>query len=690
MKKYQTCIHLLLLLITPFSLVHPEEIFLPLSNQFVSKVVSWEPPETYDEILELIKEIELDDFEKRYSEKDLQKITDFLIFLARQGILPGEEEKAAELEGDIEELFLEKEYQPAYFSEGSHKLCIEPAILYPEARPSIELVGKISKSWKSTKKFVKKHKKAVIIGIVVIVVVVSIGVGVAVASSSAAAAAAIVDSETSKPVVSNPSSNSSEPPLKDICTAREEMEETAYSFKEQLVSAKTFSSNQEGSELPPEETARIMGAVFAHEILELFQEHNKNPEFFYENRKTSMEDSFEEKETAKDLAHLEVDRRFSTEYGKTFSETNQGFNYSVLEKRGDLARSKGYYFQAIHDFSEAIEINPENPELYLRRGNTYFDMGHYDHSLEDFKRFTDINRDLSRKIPLSLSQFTVGFAKGLPKGVYESGEGILLFLTDFVVHPVHTSKQVIESFSALVDLVKNDEWGLIGESLSPEVSQLIKEWDILPSDKRGELAGYAIGKHGADILIPGTLAKVASKSVKKAKQLSTVCKNIKKAEEMLLLETAVEMGSTKVGEVINLGKANRFIGEELGFTSREIGHLKQAGKLEGAIDGACESLLAKSPSEAYISAKNGGKHARLIEFEQRSVKEVQKSIKSLEKQIAKHQDKIANPSKYCPGWDKMDSRRKNALINKKWPSEIQCFAEEKGILQTVLEQMIEN
>ncbi|MEX0961598.1 MAG: hypothetical protein WDZ28_01925 [Simkaniaceae bacterium] len=62
----------------------------------------------------------------------------------------------------------------------------------------------------------------------------------------------------------------------------------------------------------------------------------------------------------------------------------------------------------------------------------------------------------------------------------------------------------------------------------------------------------------------------------------------------------------------------------------------------------------------------------------------------MEKQIVKHQDKIANPSKYCPEWDAMDPRRKNALIDKRWPAEIQCFTEERGILQTILEQMIEN
>jgi hypothetical protein len=81
----------------------------------------------------------------------------------------------------------------------------------------------------------------------------------------------------------------------------------------------------------------------------------------------------------------------------------------------------------------------------------------------------------------------------------------------------------------------------------------------------------------------------------------------------------------------------------------------------------------------------------LIElYEKRSAKEIQKGIKSLEKQIAVHKDKIANPSKHCPEWDTMDPRRKDALINKRWPAEIQCYTEERDVLRTILEQMFEN
>ena len=48
-------------------------------------------------------------------------------------------------------------------------------------------------------------------------------------------------------------------------------------------------------------------------------------------------------------------------------------------------------------------------------------------------------------------------------------------------------------------------------------------------------------------------------------------------------------------------------------------------------------------------------------------------------------DKIANPSKYCPDWDKMDPRHKQSLVEVKWPAEIQCYTEQRDILQSMLD-----
>lgn len=42
--------------------------------------------------------------------------------------------------------------------------------------------------------------------------------------------------------------------------------------------------------------------------------------------------------------------------------------------RGQYYRSKGDFNRAMQDYTQAVNINPENPELYNSRGKTYFDM----------------------------------------------------------------------------------------------------------------------------------------------------------------------------------------------------------------------------------------------------------------------------------------------------------------------------
>lgn len=139
----------------------------------------------------------------------------------------------------------------------------------------------------------------------------------------------------------------------------------------------------------------------------------------------------------------------------------------------------------------------------------------------------------------------------------------------------------MQSLSTLAELACEKEWEIIGKAMAPEICELVKEWHTLSSDKKGELAGYAIGKHGTDILAPGTIAKVASKSVKSAKKLATVCKNIKLVEETLVLETASGIANlTQYKEIIRSAKSTSLLTERLGFSAEELSQLKHIVKLK--------------------------------------------------------------------------------------------------------------
>jgi tetratricopeptide (TPR) repeat protein len=266
--------------------------------------------------------------------------------------------------------------------------------------------------------------------------------------------------------------------------------------------------------------------------------------------------------------------------------------------RGEKALSYGYLNHAIHDFSRAIELDPSSSLPYLERGVAHFGLGEYDRSLEDFYQYTS----QTPKNDLCIPDFSLGFAKGLPKGIYESGEGFFLFLSDLVSHPVHTGEQMWEALTLLSSLVRSEQWSAISEVLAPEVHQLVKEWDSLPSDVRGELAGYAFGKHGADIIIPGALAKAASLGIKGAEKLNLVSKIFQTGEKTLLLESVASLESPAViGEFIQTSQQTAILAEDLGFSVREMGQLKQAGKLEETVANVFESV-ANNP-EALESSK---------------------------------------------------------------------------------------
>ena len=342
----------------------------------------------------------------------------------------------------------------------------------------------------------------------------------------------------------------------------------------------------------------LLGPLFAHDSFNHLNHHLSNyPQFSEEVQSIASQLEFSLPPGATnnpvDFGHNEIDRRFASQSGPMFSDPAKEMNFNALsyQMRGEAARFHGYQAQAVADFTKAININPTDPTPYLQRSASYFDMGQYNKSIQDFNHFASQVQKTSEKIPLSTPEFTLGFAKGLPKGIYESGKGIILFLGDLITHPIHTSTQMYDALRALARLAHDDEWELIGEVLSPEIHQLITQWDTLPSDKRGELAGYALGKHGADIAAPGAIAKIASKSAKSAGELAAVLKNLQKAERTLVLETAAGVGNTaKVGEIISNGRKTALLGEELGFTAKEMGQLKQIGKLEAALTETYEHL----------------------------------------------------------------------------------------------------
>lgn len=84
-------------------------------------------------------------------------------------------------------------------------------------------------------------------------------------------------------------------------------------------------------------------------------------------------------------------------------------------------------------------------------------------------------------------------------------------------------------------------------------------------------------------------------------------------------------------------------------------------------------------------AQEGGRHAGFLKnYVGKSPAELQKGITSLQKQIAEHQGKIANPEKFIPNFKQLDLRQQKALLESKWPGDIQRQQEQADILRGLL------
>lgn len=553
MRKFHVLVHSLLLITSPSLLAYPE------CEQTLIQRVSETPWDgftlTYDEILSLLQDIETGRITP--SEDQLERMTHFIAFLAQQGILPGDYAANAALQTDIAALF----DGGASFSDYASTPFASPFHCKKKKRDNNRKQDKHHHHhhhhhgfFDKVKDFVKKHKKAIIIGAAVVIGATVVIAVVAAVSSASAIAAGVATAAGAAGAAAASKDTASPPELND------DVETQMASFKETLITEEHLNTD-----LPIEESMRTLGSLFAHQSAQQF---TNLPPLFQDEASWFNTPS----------GHTEIDRKFSTDYGYHYMTPKQKADFNALsyQVRGERALSLGYFNQAAQDLGKAIETNPTNPLSYLKRGMAHFNLGQYEQSLDDYKQFA-IKTPLS--YPFSVSEFSFGFARGLPKGVYESGEGLFLFMTDFVRHPIRTSVQVFDSIGTLVSLMGTDEWGIIGEALCPEVLQLVTEWNSLHSDKRGELAGYAVGKHGADILTPGAIAKVASKCAKSAQKLASVCKKLRIAQETLVLETASGIGnSVKIAEMVKAGESAAFCAEELGLTAKEAKQLTQSGK----------------------------------------------------------------------------------------------------------------
>jgi hypothetical protein len=294
-RKWKLITHCIILATTPSLFAYPQYnlphvTFQMMNYGYQQDAEEWVRPNTYDEIIQMLEDLESGELERRYSPMQLAKVNDYLAILAKEGILPNELEEKISVEEDTYDLIYGENsvFQLTRYLENNYDYMIIPAVLNGYSGYNIVPCGKIGHAWEKTKKFVKKHKKAIIIGAVVVVVVTVVVVAVVVASSSSAVAAAAgaagaaassgtsdsshsESKEESSPVFSVPKETT--PPVDTYETPilNAALDEQVASFKAFLVedqAVQQATGSKGWDEMSFGEKAREMGAHVAHKALD--------------------------------------------------------------------------------------------------------------------------------------------------------------------------------------------------------------------------------------------------------------------------------------------------------------------------------------------------------------------------------------------------------------------------------------
>ena len=65
-------------------------------------------------------------------------------------------------------------------------------------------------------------------------------------------------------------------------------------------------------------------------------------------------------------------------------------NAAAYLNRGQIYARHGVYDRALADYSAVIDLYPDNSDAYFYRGQVYFDMGNYDAALADYSTAIEI------------------------------------------------------------------------------------------------------------------------------------------------------------------------------------------------------------------------------------------------------------------------------------------------------------
>lgn len=86
---------------------------------------------------------------------------------------------------------------------------------------------------------------------------------------------------------------------------------------------------------------------------------------------------------------------------------------SPYNGRGMAYFNQGRFTQALSDYNKAIEINPTYGEAYYNRGNTYSQQGNFTQALLDYNKAIEINPDSKGYVNLKITYIEQNFTQAV-------------------------------------------------------------------------------------------------------------------------------------------------------------------------------------------------------------------------------------------------------------------------------------
>ncbi|MFZ4673934.1 MAG: tetratricopeptide repeat protein [Chlamydiia bacterium] len=522
---------------------------------------SHQAPLTYDNIANMIEQIESGELEKHASLEDLERINEFLIFLTRQGVLPGTE---MALEESIERLLYGQEHpfelaDPFAFT---NDYFVSPTVY--QDRGEIVLCGFLKKFWKKTKAFIKENKTLVWVG----AGVTAAGIAIYAFSSddpgAMAAAPLIMGPVIASSNTTESTTTQAEEPT-SITPPQQTFQEVKATFEKQTTQLKDlvvngdFFPNPQSAFAPTSsliDQGRTLGALIAHETAKSLENNlpllpapelqNSPSNYVYPSFELPLQHPYA-------YSHTQIDQTFGTNFSPFYLfNSPTPLIAAMYQQKGENAYNQGQYTVAVYNLGKTIECNPNYPNAYLNRSMAFYQLGQFQQSQEDFSTFKTLTTpEMENPSATSLS---LAFARGVTRGVASSGKGLLyatgelaLFGLKFHYFPGQTILEIANTITELTEIIKEQGGHAIGEALVPEVYDLINQWTNLSDEARAEQLGLVFGKIGSDIFLPGTACKIARKGTKATQALMTMQKGLQRTEKIAILEAAstLERGAVR-------------------------------------------------------------------------------------------------------------------------------------------------